>query len=365
MKSQFVTSSGRAGSATLQIPRGSPAESRDIPSGSPMGSLGGGMAGILPHVQLPPPLMAALFSGVRGHEGAVEEIRLRAGREATLTVGGENLSTGVQLSAQELTDILSRLCGGSLYAYSQTIGQGYISLPGGIRVGVAGRAVCEEGRIIGVYDVTGLCIRLPHAHGRMGAEICRLLRSMAAEGGAPRGVLIYAPPGEGKTTLLRAVAAAMAGADGRPPWRTVVVDTRGELCFDTDGERLCMDVLRGYPRARGVEIATRTLSAQLIVCDEIGDLDEAMALISTHHGGVPILASAHGATVGELLRRTGIRLLHESRLFGAYVGIRRDGRGDFTYRVTSHRDAEGAAEREDAEERGLCAPALMGGGHDL
>ena len=319
----------------------------------------------IPPWLLPEWLTDALLGRGSIPAGGVEEIRLRAGREASLTVGGENIMTPVMLTGEELTTILIHMCGGSLYAFDQTIREGYVTLPGGIRVGVAGRAVCEEGRIIGVYDVTGLCIRLPHAHGRMGAEICRLLRSMAAEGGAPRGVLIYAPPGEGKTTLLRAVAAAMAGADGRPPWRTVVVDTRGELCFDTDGERLCMDVLRGYPRARGVEIATRTLSAQLIVCDEIGDLDEAMALISTHHGGVPILASAHGATVGELLRRTGIRLLHESRLFSAYVGIRRDGRGDFTYRVTSHRDAEGAAEREDAEERGLCAPALMGGGHDL
>ena len=213
-------------------------------------------------------------------------------------------------------------------------------MPGGIRVGIAGRAVCEDGRVIGIYDIGGLCIRLPHRHGDMGGPICHLLRRMASEGGAPRGVLIYAPPGEGKTTLLRAVAARMAGADEYPPLRTVVVDTRGELSFDVDDPRLCLDVLRGYPRARGVEIATRTMSAELIVCDEIGDVEEAMALISTHHGGVPIVASAHGGTVDELLRRTGIRLLHESRLFGAYVGIKRNGKGDFIYRVTPHADAE-------------------------
>jgi hypothetical protein len=44
--------------------------------------------------------------------------------------------------------------------------------------------------------------------------------------------------------------------------------------------------------------------------------------------------------VEELLRRTGLRLLHEARLFGAYVGIRRDGRGDFIYRCTPRADAD-------------------------
>jgi stage III sporulation protein SpoIIIAA len=98
-----------------------------------------------------------------------------------------------------------------------------------------------------------------------------------------------------------------------------------------------------------VEIATRTLSAQVIVCDEIGDTEEAMSLISSHHGGVPLVASAHGGTVEEILRRTGIRLLHEAHLFGAYVGIRRDGRGDFTYRITPRTDADRIALGQDTE----------------
>ena len=296
---------------------------------------------------LPPRVTALLLEAAKGAEGPIEEIRLRAGRAATLTVAGRNMPVPMVLTSADLSSILTHLCGGSLYAYSQTINQGYITLPDGIRVGIAGRAVCEDGRVIGVYDIGGLCIRLPHRHGSMGEVVCRLLRRMASEGGAPRGVLIYAPPGEGKTTLLRAVSARMAGADGHAPLRTVVIDTRGELSFEADDPRLCLDVLRGYPRARGVEIATRTMSAELIVCDEIGDVEEAMALISTHHGGVPIVASAHGGTVDELLRRTGIRLLHESRLFGAYVGIKRDGRGDFIYRITPHADANRIALGQD------------------
>ncbi len=269
----------------------------------------------------------------------LEELRLRADRYATLTVGGQNLPTRVMLNAHELGALLVRLCGGSLYAYSDTIRAGYMTLPGGIRVGIAGRAVCEGERVIGVSEIDSLCIRLPHCHGRVGGTVCRLLRHMNALGNGPRGVLIYAPPGVGKTTLLRGVAASMASPPD--PWRTVVIDTRGELGFESDGAALCLDILHGYPRARGVEIATRTLSAELMICDEIGDVEEAMALISSHHGGVPLVASAHAGTTDELLRRTGIRLLHEARLFGAYVGITRQaGGGEYMYRITPWEDAE-------------------------
>lgn len=299
-----------------------------------------GCACSIPTDLLPPSLTSMLSRGVYREHELVEEIRLRAERYATVTVDGENRTVPIILSSGDLTDILTHLCGGSLYAYSQTINQGYISLPNGIRVGVAGRAVCEGGKVIGVCEITSLCIRLPHRHRSIGGDVCRLFRRIQASSGTHEGLLIYAPPGEGKTTLLRALAAALAGGDGQPPLRTVVVDTRGELGFDVDGQDLCLDILRGYPRSKGVEIATRTLSAQLIVCDEIGDVEEAMALISTHHGGVPLIATAHGGSVGELLRRTGIRLLHEAHLFGAYVGIRRDGRGDFVYRITSRVDAD-------------------------
>lgn len=306
---------------------------------------------------LPPALTAALLEAAKGREGEIEEIRLRAGRRASLTVGGCNVMTGAILSESQLSAILVDMCGGSLYAYCQTIHEGYITLPDGIRVGVAGRAVCEAGRIIGVCEITSLCIRLPHRHGTVGREVCRLLRRLNNGGTAPQGILIYAPPGEGKTTLLRGVTAGLAGGDGEPPLRTVAVDTRGELGFETDGRGLCLDILRGYPRARGVEIATRTLSAQVIVCDEIGDTEEALALISSHHGGVPLVATAHGGSVSEILRRTGIRLLHEAHLFGAYVGIRRDGQGDFTYRITYRDGAERTALGVDAE-----AGLLTGGG---
>ena len=263
----------------------------------------------------------------KGEGERIEEIRLRRNRCASLTLSGKNLVLDTVLDGSEIDSTLTGMCSGSLYAYSDTINKGYISLPDGVRVGVCGKASCEGEKMIGVHEISSLVIRIPHKARRVGDPICRLLMEFERE----RGVLIYSPPGVGKTTLLRGVISLLAS--GERPLRTAVVDTRGELAFSVGGRDLCVDVLSGYPRSLGIEIATRTLSAEVIVCDEIGDYAEAMTLVSSHNCGVPLIASAHAGSVEELLRRTGIMLLHEANIFGAYVGIRRAASGDFIYDV--------------------------------
>ena len=265
----------------------------------------------------------------------IEEIRMRAGRRCSLVVSGRNIMLQTVLDRKEVGDILEGMCQGSLYAFSDTINQGYISLPDGVRVGVCGRAGCEGERIIGIYEVTSLSVRIPHRSRPVGEEICRLLHGFKRTS----GVLIYSPPGVGKTTLLRSVAAMLSSGrwdGGHEPLRTVVIDTRGELAFAGEGRDLCLDVLSGYPRRKGIEIATRCLNAEVIICDEIGDYEEAMSLVASHNCGVPLIASAHAGSVEQLLSRTGLRLLHEAKIFGAYAGIERDGRGGFKYNFTMH-----------------------------
>ena len=268
----------------------------------------------------------------------IEEVRMRAGRRCSLVVSGKNVMLDTVLDRAELEAVLEGMCQGSLYAFSDTINQGYISLPDGVRVGVCGRAGCDGDRIIGIYEVSSLSVRIPHRSRPCGQEICRLLNSFERTS----GVLIYSPPGIGKTTLLRSVAVMLASGSWdayASPLRTVVIDTRGELAFASEGRDLCLDVLSGYPRRRGIEIATRCLNAEVIICDEIGDYEEAMSLVASHNCGVPLIASAHAGSVEQLLSRTGLRLLHEARIFGAYVGIERDGKGGFLYDI-SHRNSD-------------------------
>ncbi len=263
----------------------------------------------------------------------IEEIRLHAGRRATLTSSGKNIPTSAVLTRSETERTLTRLCEGSVYAYRDTIAEGYISLRGGVRVGVCGRAAMSGGKIVGVYDIDTLAIRIPHKSPPLGCEIVSLIESM----NFTRGVLIYSPPGVGKTTLLRSLAVMLSS--GNEARRVSVVDTRGELAFSLDTPALCLDLLSGYPKAVGISLAARTLGSQVIICDEIGSRAEADAIREAHNCGIPLIASAHGASVAELLGRTGIAELHRSGAFGAYVGISRRGDFGFDYDICKREDA--------------------------
>lgn len=263
----------------------------------------------------------------------IDEVRIRTGKCASVTSGRQNILLESVLGRAEVDVIFDRICDNSLYAHADTISRGYVTLDGGIRVGIVGRASVSDGSVIGVYEISGLCFRLPRHIPRVGAPVCELLRKFG--GGA--GVLVYSPPAEGKTTLIRAVATQMSS--GEDAWRVSVIDSRGELGFALEGEGLCVDVLTGYPRALGIEIASRCMNAQLIVCDEIGGVDEAQAILAAQNCGVPLLATAHAGSMEGLMRRTGIRLLCESGVFGAYVGIRRrTDKSDYLYTVTEVKD---------------------------
>lgn len=264
----------------------------------------------------------------------VEEIRLHCGRRVTLTSLGKNIATPAVLTRSEMDAVLMHLCEGSVYAYRDTIAEGYISLRGGIRVGVCGRAALSGGKICGVYDIDTLVIRIPHPSPPLGKEIVELMNDC----GFTSGVLIYSPPGVGKTTLLRSLAVMLAsGKDAR---RVSVIDTRGELAYSLDSPTLCIDLLSGYPKDVGLTLASRTLGPEVMICDEIGSLAEAEAICEAHNCGVPLIATAHASSVRELLGRSGMGLLHRSGTFGAYVGISRLGKFAFSYDICKREDAD-------------------------
>lgn len=279
--------------------------------------------------------VAKFFSG---EKVLLEEIRLRSGRRVFLTLGTKfgkrNLTLSKTLLPSELAEVFERMCGGSLYAYGESLCKGYISLGGGIRVGVCGHASAEGGRICGIYDVSSLNIRIPHRPLTLAGELLSRVSSCVENG---EGVLIYSPPAQGKTTLLRSLCRELSS--GENARRVVVVDSRDELAPISDAAELSLDVLSGYPKAEGIYIATAYMNPEVIVCDEIGASDDVSAILEAQNCGVPLIATAHGADIRSVLRRPSLRTLYKAAAFDLYVGIAINGHGGFEHSFCTRKEA--------------------------
>lgn len=268
---------------------------------------------------LPNRLREAVRKSAALYHGTLSEVRLRAERAVFITVGDKNIACPAVCTSDELDECVRALCGNSLYCHSETIKEGYICTSGGIRAGVCGRAVCEGGKIIAVTDISSVSIRIPHRVPGAADELCKLICSSDFS-----GMIIYSPPGEGKTTALREICARLSSK----PYnlRIAVVDTRFEICGALGGE-MSFDALEGYPRAVGMETAVRTLSPQLIICDEIGSTEDAAAVSHSFGAGVPTVVSAHASCIEELCMKKYMKELIDSGAFTYAVGIhRRDGK---------------------------------------
>ncbi len=259
----------------------------------------------------------------------LEEIRIRRNRQAYIVLSGKNILINFIASDDEMIKILKTISHFSLYAYKDTISQGYISLGNGIRIGIIGKASVENGNIVGVYDINEFAIRLPNSIKVDCEQIIALSQNAS--------ILIYAPPGVGKTTLLRSMISNISR--GFYAKRVAVIDTRGELDIDFYDKEMLVSILSGYPRKKGIEIAVRTMNAQVIFCDEIGDEQDASAITDAQGAGIPIIATCHGSSIKDILSHTGIINLHKAKIFDYYVGIKRGTNKDFIYTINTWGEA--------------------------
>lgn len=243
------------------------------------------------------------------------EIRIRSGHPIVISTpdGPYIIDNRKCISRAQIGEVFIKLCGNAIYSHQAEIASGCITIVGGHRVGICGRAIIKDNKTASIADISSLCIRIAHE-----VKGCadRLAEIMNTQGG---GMLIAGPPCSGKTTFLRDLALTLSATKN-----TVIVDERNEIAAVYRGTPqletgCCCDVVTGFSKAEGMLHAVKFLAPEIIVCDEIGTPAEADAIKTAFNTGVTVAAAIHCGSSAELYRRESFNILHKTGAFRTLV----------------------------------------------
>lgn len=230
---------------------------------------------------------------IKEYPGA-NEITLRNGKKVIVKVGNSYNAIDYIATNEELQNIFQKMCEMSVYAYIDEIQNGFVTLKGGNRVGICGRAVIKDGKLYNIKDISSLNIRIAREYIGCSDKLDFNIRNL----------LIISPPGCGKTTLLRDLCRRLGKNN-----KISVIDERGEIAGMSSGTTFNMgemtDIMSLCDKKTGIELMLRSMSPDYIVTDEIADKDcESIKKALTY--GVFIIATAHGNDIEKSTERLGI-----------------------------------------------------------
>lgn len=246
----------------------------------------------------------------------LQELRVRTGLEPEMMLGQGMRSLSRRAAKEDIAFIINAASEYSPWA-ARTIAKGFLTAPGGHRIGVCGIVTVSADKMSGIATPTSLCLRVARDYigisGRLATDITG-------------SVLIIGPPGSGKTTLLRDLIRAKANTG---QGSVSVVDEReeifplfrGQACFDTGDHT---DILSGCSKAEGIEAVLRSMNPEWIAVDEITSRSDCDALLQAGWCGVGLIATAHAGSLNDLKTRPVYKPLIDYKLFSTVLILHRD-----------------------------------------
>ena len=263
----------------------------------------------------------------------VQEIRLRVGAPLLLVQenkeyyvsGSGALKTTAQeahiVTRKELQETMEYISNYSLYAFEEELRQGFITIQGGHRIGVAGKTVVEDQDIRGMKYISFINVRLSHQVLGCADPVM----SYVYDNEQVTHTLIVSPPRCGKTTLLRDMIRQIStGSRGSRGVTVGVVDERSELgaCHQGIPQNdlgIRTDILDCCPKAKGMMMLVRTMSPQVIAVDEIGSRQDMEAVEYVMSCGCKLVATVHGNSVDDIRHKPILQNMVRQRMFERYI----------------------------------------------
>lgn len=260
-----------------------------------------------------------LLSNVNGN---VQEIRLRINRAFGITIDGlekylqldgtlsECCNYGVICTKEDILNCFDSICNHSIHSYAKELSQGYITLEGGNRVGICGTYIYKGNEIHTIKDISSINIRISNEVRGSANEVYKLV-----DFSQPKGVLLIGKPLSGKTTILRDLCRLVSSR-----YKVSLIDERSEIASIYNGIPqsdigLKVDVFNGYPKNIGIDCAIRTMSPNIIFCDEIGTKTDFKSLQWGAICGVKFICTAHANSIEQVLKNPNFKNILNTNAF--------------------------------------------------
>ncbi|HZK18834.1 MAG TPA: stage III sporulation protein AA, partial [Clostridia bacterium] len=269
--------------------------------------------------------------------GRIVEIRLRQNQPLILGMsntemflkhkGGvaENCEEGYIIGTEDIEQLTHLISRSSIYALEEELRNGFLTLPGGHRVGITGKVLLDKGRVKTIRYFSGFNIRVSHEIKGAADGVLRCLVKGKGEG--IYHTILVSPPRCGKTTLLRDIIRRLS--EGVQELNIAglnvgVVDERSEIagCYKGIPQRDLgprADVIDGCNKAEGVMMLLRSMSPDVIAVDEIGREEDMKAIGEVLNAGVTVLATAHGSGLNDIKKRPALKYLVDLKVIQRFV----------------------------------------------
>lgn len=270
----------------------------------------------------PPNIAQILYNAINQNariKQEAQEIRIRVERPIIIKLRNLDVMIEYKINQSEILQILEKICENSIYAYKRQICEGYITIKGGHRIGLTGSAVIENGEIINIKYVTSLNFRIARQVLNCSNKILGQVLNLKEQ--TIFNTLIVSPPGKGKTTILRDAIRRISNGIEELNFKGKtcgVVDERGEIAamyrgIPQNDVGIRTDVIENITKSKGMKILIRTMSPEVIACDEIGTKEDAEAISEALISGVKGIFTMHGSNLEDIKSNPQINKLIEEK----------------------------------------------------